>query len=379
MTFNILVTGGAGFIGSNLSNKLIAAGHKVRVLDKLEPQIHGIDPYKSELFLSLNSDIEFIQGDVRDRQLLGSALEGVDIVFHFVSETGTGQSMYELVRYTDTNVCGTSCLLELISEKKSTVSKLILSSSRAVYGEGKYDCALHGVVYPNKRSASQLKSFDFEMKCPHCFDPVKSIPTDENSRTNPTSIYGVTKLAQEMMVSNICGNLGISFTNLRFQNVYGPGQSLRNPYTGLLSVFSSRIMNSLPIHIFEDGLESRDFVYIDDIIQACLAVLLPDHHTDGKTYNIGTGLRTSIIDLSANLVKAFEKDIDRLITGEFRLGDIRHNSANIELAQSDLSFLPKTCLSDGLAKYVDWVKGNPLSNFDISLERSMQELKEKGF
>ena len=257
LTQNILVTGGAGFIGSNLSNKLVLRGHFVRVLDSLAPQIHGDNPALSSLYNSLDSRIEFVHGSVTNSDDMMLALRGIDTVVHLAAETGTGQSMYSIRHYNDVNIAGTALLLDLISNLRYPVKKIVVASSRAIYGEGKYLCSGHGTVYPKERKADALKAGDFEMHCPECDDVLTMQLTDENSMLNPNSIYGITKLSQEQMVLTVGKALGISAIAYRYQNVYGPGQSLHNPYTGILSIFSTRILNGNPVNIFEDGKESR--------------------------------------------------------------------------------------------------------------------------
>ena len=266
MTKNILITGGAGFIGSRLALLLVARGHKVRVIDNLSVQIHGPDPTSSPLFLSIKGKVEFFHGSVTSRADVMKALAGMDTVVHLAAQTGTGQSMYAIRDYSDVNIGGTALLLDLIANEQFPVKKIIVASSRAVYGEGKYRCPQHGFVFPPSRLAKDMERGDFEVHCPKCAVHAQFVPTDEEAPLCPVSVYGITKLAQEQMVLIVGKALGISALAFRYQNVYGPGQSLSNPYTGILSIFSTRIRNGKGINIFEDGKESRDFVFIDDVV-----------------------------------------------------------------------------------------------------------------
>ena len=268
MVKNILITGGAGFIGSNLALKLLSYGYNITVLDNLSEQIHGSDPNKSLLYNSIKDKVNFILGDVCNENDWIKSIENQDVIIHLAAETGTGQSMYEVEKYVNVNVRSNAILLNCLSNKKNKIQKIIVASSRAVYGEGKYSCSEDGVVFPIQRSDYNLSKGDFNPKCPICDNNVTPMPTDEKSPLNPVSIYGITKQNQEQLISLGCKSLGISSIIYRYQNVYGPGQSLSNPYTGILSIFSTRILNNNQIEIFEDGLESRDFVYIDDVVDA---------------------------------------------------------------------------------------------------------------
>ena len=281
---NILITGGAGFIGQKTSSKLIELGHKVIVLDNLSEQIHGRDKESVK-----NIEGIFIEGDIRNNDDLNKAFNyDIEAVYHFAAETGTGQSMYEISNYTDVNVQGTANLLNFIQNNRiDTLKKIILSSSRAVYGEGAYNCKIHGEVYPEERDEESLKLGDFETKCPICNENLELISTTEDAPFQPTSIYGLTKQVQEQLISLFIKNMNIDGYILRYQNVYGPGQSLINPYTGILAVFSNLAREGQQINIFEDGLESRDFVYIDEVVKANIICLEKESGLSG-TFNIGT-------------------------------------------------------------------------------------------
>ena len=273
MLHNILITGGAGFIGSSMALKLIAQGRIVTVLDNLTQQIHGKNPDESQLYCSIKDKVRFIKGSVTDRNVFESALEGQDAVIHLAAETGTGQSMYEIEKYCSTNIGGTALLLDILANKKTSVKKVIVAESRAIYGEGKYKCDSCGIVYPVARTEKDMISGDFRVKCPECNKSVNLVATDENSKLHPTSVYGITKQVQGQLVHCVCQALGISSVSFRYQNVYGPGQSLKNPYTGILSIFSNSLRQNHDINIFEDGTESRDFVYIDDVADATILAI----------------------------------------------------------------------------------------------------------
>lgn len=284
----MLITGGAGFIGSNLALKLIERGYSVTVLDNLSPQIHGDAPSQSPLYQSIKDRVTFIKGDITNRADLTKALQHQNLIVHLAAETGTGQSMYEIEKYTLVNILGTSLLLDILANERNEVEKIVLSSSRAVYGEGKYLCSEHGTVYPLSRSNDDMSKGDFEVKCPHCGLPVGCLPTDENSLLHPTSIYGITKHVQEQLIVTTGKALNLPTVVFRYQNVYGPGQSLSNPYTGILSIFSTSAKSGKGINIFEDGQESRDFVYIDDVTDATVLGIERDE-ANYQVFNVGGG------------------------------------------------------------------------------------------
>jgi len=375
MRKNILITGGAGFIGSRLANSLISQGHYVRVLDNLAPQIHGGDPESSPLFRALNSKVEFIRGSVTIRADLMQALLGMDTVVHLAAETGTGQSMYAIQHYSDVNIGGTVLLLDLIANEPFPIQKIVVASSRAVYGEGKYRCGTHGYVYPASRSAEDMEKGDFSVYCPLCGIPAELAPTDEETPVRPTSVYGITKLTQEQMVLTVGKALGISALAFRYQNVYGPGQSLSNPYTGILSIFSTRILNGNGINVFEDGKESRDFVYIDDVVAATVGGI--EHEAPlVDFFNVGSGVATDVLTIANTLQELLGVTVPIKISGQFRLGDIRHNVADLAKVQAVLGFEPSVSIEEGLLRFVAWVKGEQVQV--DRYEESLQELREKG-
>lgn len=375
MNKRILITGGAGFIGSNLANRLIIENCFVRVLDNLSKQIHGDNPETSSLYKSLNPDIEFINGSVTDSVVLQKALEGIDTIVHLAAETGTGQSMYEIRRYSDVNIGGTALLMDLIANSSLPITKVIVASSRAIYGEGKYYCSIHGVVYPDERLSKDMQSGDYNLHCPKCESIVDLLPTSEDSFIKPSSVYGITKLNQEQIVLTVCKAIGISAFALRYQNVFGPGQSLKNPYTGILSIFSTRILNGNGINIFEDGKESRDFVYVDDVVNATIRSIKYDKNII-TPLNVGSGISTDVHTVAHSLSARLKREVPVKISGQFRVGDIRHNVADLTMVKSILGYNPEISFEEGLNRFVDWVAGENIS--DDRYESSLAELRSKG-
>jgi dTDP-L-rhamnose 4-epimerase len=375
MVQNILITGGAGFIGSGLSLLLVARGHKVRVLDNLSPQIHGADPMSSPLFLAIRDKVEFFRGSVTSQDDMLKALAGIDTVVHLAAETGTGQSMYAIRHYANVNIGGTALMLDLIVNKPFSVKKIIVASSRAVYGEGKYRCPDHGFVFPHARYAKDMEQGRFDVLCPQCAAVVELVPTDEEAALRPVSVYGATKLAQEQLVLAVGKALGISALAFRYQNVYGPGQSLGNPYTGLLSVFSTQIRQGRKVPIFEDGKESRDFVFIDDVV-AVTANGIEHEAPLNDVFNVGSGVATDVLTVAATLQQLLGKTMPMDICGKFRMGDIRHHVADLTKVRAVLKFDPRVSLREGLDRYVIWVKGEKIQT--DRYEESLKELKAKG-
>jgi dTDP-L-rhamnose 4-epimerase len=372
---NVCISGGSGFIGSALALELLKRGHSVSVLDNLSVQIHGEPPEQSPLYVKIKDRVVFIRGDVRNRADWEQALDGADAVVHLAAETGTGQSMYEVQRYSEVNVGGTSLLFDILANKKHSVKKIVVASSRAVYGEGKYRCSEHAIVYPDMRSDDDMKNGDFSVKCPVCGRSTELLPTTEDSLKHPTSLYGLTKQVQEEMVLLMSASLGIAATALRYQNVYGPGQSLSNPYTGILSIFSTRLIPGKDINIFEDGKESRDFVFIDDVVAATISALESDA-SRGEVFNVGTGIGTDVLTVANLLSDAYSSTSKITVSGNYRVGDIRHNVADISKIQRLLGFKPSVDFSTGIAKFAEWVK-----QCDIPADRyeeSLDEMKRKG-
>lgn len=373
---NILITGGAGFIGSNLALKLNNLGYSVTVLDSLSQQIHGVNSQEgSSLFKSIFGKVKFIKGDITCRQDVEKAFVDQDAVIHLAAETGTGQSMYEIEKYSLVNVSGTALLLDVLVNTKNSVKKFVLASSRAVYGEGKYQNSDSKVIYPEERNVELMQKGIFEMTDKNG-QILQVLPTDENSKLNPTSFYGITKLQQEQMVKQVCRSIGLDFVILRYQNVYGAGQSLVNPYTGILSIFSTQILNGKDINVFEDGLPARDFINIEDTVEATIRSL-EMKTANNETINVGTGIGTTVLSVAQFLVEQYKKQIAINISGEFRLGDIRHNTADLSKMKNLLGFEPKISFSQGIKNFTSWVLQQhiPENNFSQSLE----EMKKKGF
>ena len=375
MPSKILITGGAGFIGSNLTLALLRRGHKVVIFDKLLPQIHGENPENSLLYARVRDKAKFVRGDVTCCQDLLKVLPEIQTVVHFAAETGTGQSMYEIQRYVDVNVGGTALLLDLITNKKFPVRRLVVASSRAVYGEGKYRCPNHGVFYPEARSYATMSKGKFEHFCPVCQEVMQVTPTDESSALHPTSVYGVTKLSQEQLVLSVGKALGISAIAFRYQNVFGPGQSLSNPYTGILSIFSTRFRSGKSVNIFEDGKESRDFIFIDDAIEATVrGIEHPEPLTE--VFNIGSGVATTVLSVANTLKEHLGSSSEITVSGQFRAGDIRHNVADLEKASRLLGFNPSVSFEKGLRRFADWVRDTRIER--DCYEESLKELQSKG-
>ena len=369
---NILITGGAGFIGSNLALKLIEKGYKVTVLDNLSPQIHTSN---SPLYDSIKDKVRFIKGTVLSYDDWKNALEEIDVVVHLAAETGTGQSMYEIEKYTDVNIKGTSIFLDILANEKHSVKKMIVASSRAIYGEGKYECSSCGIVYPNERKDEDMSKGDFTVKCPICNANAKLLATDENSKIHPSSIYGITKQVQEQMFMVMGKTLNIPALAFRYQNVYGAGQSLSNPYTGILSIFSTRIKNGNDINIFEDGKESRDFVYIDDVVDATILGIEKDE-ANYEVFNVGLGLAIDVNKVASTLVKEYKSNSKISISGNYRLGDIKDNYADLTKIQTKLGFKPKVSFEEGIKRFTKWVNAQEV--VEDQYEKSINEMKEKG-
>ena len=374
---HILITGGAGFIGSNVVLKLIDKGIDVTVLDSLSPQIHGEDPdVTSPLYRSIKDKVNFIKGTVTSRDDWRKALEGVDVVLHLAAETGTGQSMYEIEKYVNVNIGGTAILLDILTNEKTDVKRVVVAESRAIYGEGKYwSDELGTYVYPNERPEETMSIGDFEVKYEGCIQPLKLVGTTEDSLIHPGSVYGITKQVQGQLVHLVCKSIGIESVSFRYQNVYGPGQALSNPYTGILSIFSTRIKNGNSINIFEDGLETRDFVYIEDIVDATiLGMTVPG--VSGHAFNVGTGVATDVLTVANTLKKYYGIDVPITVSGNYRLGDIRHNYADITKARTLLGFEPKWTFDKGIEQFCKWVNSQPVQ--EDKYDSSIEEMKKKG-
>ena len=347
---NVLVTGGAGFIGSHLVDALVERGHRVRVLDALVSQVHGAAEPQY-----LNPEAEFIYGNVCDSGVVERALEGIDVVYHEAAEVGVGQSMYEMVRYVRANDLGTSVLLEALASRRDRVRKLIVASSMSIYGEGAYECAACGSIAPQLRPTPQLLERRWEVECPRCGSELRPAPTPEDKPLFPTSVYAITKQDQEQFCLVVGRAYNIPTVALRYFNVYGTRQALSNPYTGVCAIFSSRLLNDQRPVIFEDGKQTRDFVHVSDIVQANLLALETDR-ADYKAVNVGTGRPTSIAQVTALLTEGLGKQIEPDIVGKYREGDIRHCVGDITRARTLLGYEPRVRLEEGVMELLDWVR-----------------------
>jgi len=371
---NILISGGAGFIGSSLALYLKSLDYNVSVLDNLSQQVHGDCPDKSVLYQNIKGKVNFILGDVTTKEDWIKAIDGQDVIIHLAAETGTGQSMYEISEYVEVNVGGTAVLWDVLVNNKNTIKKIVLASSRAIYGEGLYQClGACGLVMVQPRAKADLQAGRWEPVCSMCGGPARAMATPEIVMPVPASLYACTKLAQEQMSLTMGKARGISVAVLRFQNVYGPGQSLRNPYTGILSIFSNQLRQNLPVNIYEDGAESRDFVFVQDIVRACKqAMESKDFNT---VVNVGSGQPTTVLELANALKKYWMSKSPVTVTGAFRVGDIRHNWADLTQLYRLCPDWKITALDTGLAQFVEWARGQAV--FEDKTISAEQELKAR--
>jgi dTDP-L-rhamnose 4-epimerase len=371
-TKKILVTGGAGFIGSHLVDRLIQAGHQVTVFDSLDSQIHP----QNEPPTYLNPKAIFLRGDVRHLSELENALQDIEIIYHLAAAVGVGQSMYQIDRFVETNTSGTAKLLDLVVNKPNKVQKIIIASSNTIYGEGKGICPRCGPVFPKLRPKSQLERKDWEVRCPHCNEILKPCPTDETTPANCTSIYALAKKDQEDMAMMIGNAYGINTTVFRFFLVYGSRQALSNPYTGVCAIFSTNLLNGNPPQIYEDGNQSRDFVHVDDVCQG-LMLGMTNSAAKHEIFNIGSGEKITIREVAEILAEKINPKIHPKITQQFRSGDIRHCLSDISKISTKLGYKPKYTFRMGIGELIDWVK-----NLDIPIQDrtavATKELEEKG-
>ena len=352
-----MITGGAGFIGSHTADALIARGHDVRLLDCLDPQIHA---NQCEFPRYLDDNAEVIKGDVRDLQVVKDALDGIDVIYHFAAHTGVGQSMYAIRAYVDTNCTGTATLLEAILKSGKRPARLILASSRAVYGEGAYSCLAHGNVVPAPRSRERLDAGRFVPVCPVCDGALQTRATDENHLLRPVSVYGWTKLQQEQLMSHASDALGLETVVLRYFNVIGSRQSLSNPYTGIATAFYGNAMNGQPLPLYERGFPVRDFVHIRDVVAAnVLALNAPALPARYVTLNIGTGRPTTIREFAAAVASACGREAVLDETILYRQGDIFACVADRNRAASTLGYAPIVSLEDAILEFVQWAHSQP--------------------
>ncbi|MBU6257351.1 MAG: NAD-dependent epimerase/dehydratase family protein [Burkholderiales bacterium] len=356
MKSHVLVTGGAGFIGSWLVERLLDAGRQVTVLDNLSPQIHGTKPVQQLLPLDRDG-LRFERGDVRDRELLDRLLATCDEVVHLAAETGTGQSMYRIDHYYDVNLQATARLFELVGTRHKQIRRIVLASSRSVYGEGAYRLG-NRILVPAGRSVQRMAAGLWEPVGP-AGEALELIATPEDAPARPSSIYALTKLAGEQLAQVFADTYGVSVVALRFQNVYGERQSLSNPYTGILSIFSNRMRQNLPINLFEDGQESRDFVHVSDVVRA-IDLALERARPGMQIINIGSGVATSVERVAQLLAQRLASRSQLDVSGDFRAGDIRHCYADLGRAAERLGFAPEVTLERGLDAFCDWVRRQPV-------------------
>jgi dTDP-L-rhamnose 4-epimerase len=350
MAKRILITGGAGFVGSHLADALLKQGHEVRVFDNLTPQVHsnGVPEY-------LAGEVNFVQGDLRDPDAVREAIRDIDVIYHFGAAVGVGQSMYEIAYYTAVNTQGTANLLQAILDSEIKVEKLVVASSMSIYGEGKYLCVQCGEVTPEERTQQQLKEKHWEPICPTCGRDAAPIPTDESKPLNVSSYYALSKKDQEEMTLLFGRTYGLKTVALRFFNIYGTRQALSNPYTGVAAIFASRLLNQRPPLVFEDGNQMRDFVSVHDIVQANMLAMERDE-ANGMALNIGSGEPISVREVASALSCALGMEIEPELTGKYRAGDIRHCFADISLAKKHLGYEPKVKFADGVRELVDWLR-----------------------
>jgi dTDP-L-rhamnose 4-epimerase len=369
MNKQVLITGGAGFIGSHLANELLKNGYKVRVLDNLLEQVHGSEQRRP---VYLHPDVELIQGDVRDRKALDRALLDVDVVYHFAARVGVGQSMYEIREYTEVNNIGTAVLLEALADQP--VEKLVVASSMSIYGEGLYENAAGERVVAGCRPKEQLKNGTWEVLDKEG-STLQPIATPETKTPNLASVYALSKYDQEQMCLIVGAAYNIPTVALRFFNVYGPHQALSNPYTGVLAIFASRFLNDKPPMIFEDGLQQRDFVSVFDIATACrLAMETPQ--AAGEVFNIGSGQSFTILEIANKMAKVMNKEhLQPEITGKYRVGDIRHCYADITKAREILGFEPSYTLERGMEELAEWLQTQIAED---KVADAKQELEARG-
>jgi dTDP-L-rhamnose 4-epimerase len=361
-----LVTGGAGLIGSHLADLLVSEGWKVRIFDNLEPQTHrhGKPAW-------INRNVDFFQGDLRDRDIISAALKDVDVVFH---QAAYGGYMPEMTKYVHVNSLGTAQMLEVIRENNLPVKKVIVASSQAVYSEGAGICPTHGLVFPPVRPVEQLRGGDWEAHCPACGAVTKSAPTPENAPVGGETVYGLTKVDQEKLVLLWGKQIGIPTVALRYSCTYGPRQSIFNPYTGVIAIFCTRLLNNQPPVLYEDGEQTRDFSFVEDIARANLLVAESDK-LDGMAVNVGSGDGTTIREIARQVSTALGIDIEPETRGEFRPGEMRHLTSDITRIRS-VGYTPQIDLAEGIQRYIDWIRTQ--SDIRDYFSEAEQILKSKG-
>ena len=349
----VLITGGAGFIGSHLADRLLAEGHEVRALDSLDPQVHGNGQRPDYLAAA----VELQVGDVRDHEAVGRALDGVDAVYHFAAAVGVGQSMYEIERYTSVNAIGAAVVLEEVVRRRDAIRKLVVASSMSIYGEGQYRNPRTGEagIAPGLRPEAQLAAKQWDVLGDDG-GPLEPEPTAETKPLRPTSVYAVNKRDHEELFLSVGAAYGLATVALRFFNVYGERQALSNPYTGVAAIFSSRLLNDNRPVVFEDGTQTRDFIDVRDLVRGCALALTTDG-ADGSTLNLGTGRATSIVEVAHTIAAGLDKEIEPEIVEQYRAGDIRHCFADTRLAQERLGFRSEIAFEDGMRDLLAWLEG----------------------
>ena len=369
MKKRVLVTGGAGFVGSHTIDALLEAGYEVRILDNLRPQVHrGSRPSY------LARDVEFIEADVRDRDTLSKAVSGVDCIFHLAAAVGVGQSMYQIADYVGTNVQGTANLLQAILDSKTQLEKLVLASSMSIYGEGRYLCLNCGVVTPPERTIAQLAARKGELQCPRCSEALRPVPTDEEKPLHCSSVYALSKKCQEEMALMFGRTYSIPVVALRYFNIYGSRQALSNPYTGVAAIFASRLMNGNAPVVFEDGQQLRDFVSVHDIVQANL-LALECSNGSGMAVNVGAGTPISIGEVALAIASMLGAEMHCEIASKYRVGDVRHCFGDISRAEEWLGYRPRVSFQAGMAELVDWLRSQ--QSQDLT-DEALQGLTNRG-
>ncbi|MEX2583481.1 MAG: NAD-dependent epimerase/dehydratase family protein [Gemmatimonadota bacterium] len=348
---HVLVTGGAGFVGSHLVDALVARGDRVRIFDNLDPQVHGPERRKPAW---VSGDAEFVEGDMRDPAAVARSLTGIDVVFHLAAAVGVGQSMYRIADYTATNTLGTAYLLQALVDTGSSLERLVVASSMSIYGEGLYSRPDGRAPQARRRRVEQLYQHEWELHDPDG-TTLRPQPTPEHKELDPTSIYALNKADQERMVLQVGAAYGIPSVALRFFNIFGPRQALSNPYTGVVAIFSSRLLNGNPPLIFEDGEQSRDFVSVHDVVDALLLCVERDTAV-GEALNIGSGDAVSVSGVARTLGKVLGIEVEPEITGRYRVGDIRHCFADITKAREALGYEPRVRLEEGMGELVEWLQ-----------------------
>src|SRR3989338_9621492 len=369
MSKRVLVTGGAGFIGSFIVDKLVEQGNDVTIFDNIEPQVHP----NGKIPTYLNKKANFIKGDMKDYNAVKEMIKDAEIILHKAAMVGVGQSMYQIKRYVEANTLGTANLLNALISTEHNVKKLIVASSMSTYGEGSYKCGNCGSVEPQLRPEEQMAKQDWELHCPKCGKTLKPMATKESKKQEVNSIYAITKKDQEDMVLNIGRSYGIPSVALRYFNVYGPRQSLSNPYTGVVAIFMSRLKNNNKPIVYEDGNQTRDFISIHDIVESNL-LAMNQKAADYEVFNVGTGKAISIKQIAETLAKLLDMDIKPEITNKFRRGDVRHCFSDISKIKSKLGFEPKVSFEQGLKELIEWSAN---VKAEEKFEQAADELKKR--